>query len=301
MKVFVTGGTGYIGSAVVRHLVRSGHQVTGLVRSVERQAQVARLGARGVVGDIKSPSSYVAVAAEHEALVHIGFEYGEHAVTADRTALESLIAAARSAGAPRSVIYTSGCLVVGKAGNAPAYEDASTAQPIFNTWRPAHERVAVEAATAGVATSVIRPGWVYGGDGGLVAGYFQTAIEEGAAAHVGDGQNRLPLVHRDDLAELYRLVVEQRATGIFHGVDASRERVVDLAAAASRAAGKGGATRSIPLAEAKQAMGLFAEAMVVDQVLGSRRAQALGWKHRAPFVQIAAQAFAEWQSAHAGR
>jgi nucleoside-diphosphate-sugar epimerase len=301
MHVFVTGGTGYIGSAVVRHLLQGGHTVTGLVRSPERQAQLARLGARGVLGDIRTPASYAAVAGEHEALVHLGFEYSAEATSADRTAVETLLAAARSGRGARSFVYTSGCLVLGPAGATPAYEDGPTAQAIFNTWRPAHEQVVLAASTPALAIAVIRPGWVYGGDGGQVAGYFETALKDGASAYIGDGKNRMPLVHREDVATLYRLVLERRATGIFHAVDGATGRVVEHAAAASRAAGKDGATRSIPLDEARKTIGPFAEATVVDQVLGSRRAQALGWKPRPAFVDTAAEAFADWQSARSGR
>ncbi len=295
MRVFVIGGTGYIGSAVVRHLVRAGHAVTGLVRSPERQAQLTSLGAHAVLGNMKTPASYAAVAAEHDVAVHLGFEPGEQAARSDRSAVESLLAAASSATRPYGVIYTSGVLVLGPAGGAPAYEDASTAQAVFNTWRPEHERLVLTASSPTLATAVIRPGWVYGGQDGLAAGYFESALKDGAAAFVGDGQNRMPLVHREDVAELYRLALEQRVSGIFHGVDGGLGRVADHAAAASRAAGKHGAVRSIPLAEAKETMGPFAAAMGVDQWVGSRRAQALGWKPRRPFVESANEAFADWQ------
>jgi nucleoside-diphosphate-sugar epimerase len=299
MRVFVTGGTGYIGSAVVRHLVRSRHTVTGLARSPERRAQLHSLGAQSVLGNIETPASYAAIAAEHEAAIHLGFASGPSAAPTDRIAVETLLAAARSAPRPYAILYTSGVLVLGPAGSGPAYEEASTAQAVFNTWRPGHEALVLAASSPTLATVVIRPGWVYGGSDGLAAGYFESAVREGAAAFVGDGQNRMPLVHREDVAELYRLALEQRTTGILHGVDGGGQRVSEQAAAASRAAGKRGAVRSISLAEAKKTLGSFAEAMAVDQWVGSRRAQALGWKPRPPLVESAAEAFADWQRARA--
>jgi nucleoside-diphosphate-sugar epimerase len=295
MRIFVTGGTGYIGSAVVRHLVRAGHSVTGLVRSAERRAQLQSVGAEGVLGDLQTPGSYASVAAEHDAAVHLGFESGEQAGRTDRAALDTLLTAARASGRPYGVVYTSGVLVLGPAGPEPAYEDASTAHAVFNTWRPAHERVVLAANALSLVTAVIRPGWVYGGKGGLAAGYFESAQTEGAAAFVGDGRNRMPLVQREDIAELYRLVLEQHASGIFHGVEDEPGRVLEYATAASRAAGKQGATRGIPLSEAKRTLGTFAEAMGVDQWVGSRRAQALGWKPGGAFLETAAEAFADWQ------
>src|SRR5271165_6525780 len=220
MRIFVIGGTGYIGSAVVQQLVRAGHAVTGLVRSPAGQTQLSALGARPVLGDMKEPSSYAAVAGQHEAAIHLGFASNEPAAPLDRTVVDTLLSAARSTGKPYSLLYTSGVLVLGPARQEPADEEASTAHAVFNTWRPGHERLVLAAASPGMASAVIRPGWVYGGRGGLVGGYFESAVTEGAAALVGDGQNRMPLVHREDVAELYRRVLEQRATGIFHAVDA---------------------------------------------------------------------------------
>ncbi len=300
MHIFVIGGTGYIGSAVVQHLVRSGHAVTGLVRSAEKQAQLAALGARAVLGDMKLPSSYATEAGAHDAAIHLGFASSE-ASALDRTVVDTILGAARAAARPYGFLYTSGVLVLGPAGAKPADEEASTAQAVFNTWRPAHERLVLAAASGVVATAVVRPGWVYGGEGGLVAGYFESALAEGAAAFVGDGRNRMPQVHREDVAELYRRVLEQRAGGIFHAVDAGTGRVRDSAEAASRAAGRLGAVRSIPLPEAMRTMGPFAEAMCVDQWAVSRRAQTLGWQPRRPFIESATDAFAEWQASRGPR
>jgi len=296
MRIFVIGGTGYIGTAVVRHLVRSGHAVSGLVRSAEKQAQLTALGARGVLGDMKLPSSYAAEARAHDAAIHLGFASSEAAAALDRAVVDTLLDAARAAGRPYGVLYTSGVLVLGPAGAGPADEEASTAHAVFNTWRPAHEQLVLGAASGSVAAAIVRPGWVYGGQGGLVAGYFQSALAEGAAAFVGEGHNRMPQVHLEDVADLYRRVLEQRAGGIFHAVDAGTGSVRDSAVAASRAAGRQGAVRSIPLSEARRTLGPFAEAMCVDQWVTSRRAQSLGWQPRRPFLQGADEAFAEWQA-----
>jgi nucleoside-diphosphate-sugar epimerase len=296
MRIFVTGGTGYIGSAVVQHLVRSGHSVTGLVRTPEGRARLQSLGAEGALGNLETPASYGALAAQHDAAVHLGYASGEAAGPADRTAVQTLLAAAAQ-GKLRGVVYTSGVLVLGPAGPAAAYEDASTERATFNTFRAGHERLVLAANSKTLATAVIRPGWVYGGKGGLVADYFETALAQGAAVYVGDGQNRMPLVRRGDVAELYRLVLEQTASGVFHGVEDGAGRILDYAQAASRAAGAQGAVRSLPLAEAKKTMGPFAEAMCLDQWVGSKRAQTLGWMPRASFVESAAEAFAEWRRA----
>ncbi len=297
MRVFVTGAAGYIGSAVVKALVRAGHEVTGLVRSAEKETQLRKLRATPLRGDLKDPASYQAAAAEHDGIIHVGFEYGPEGVAADRKAVETLLAAARTGGKRKSFIYTSGVLCLGNTGDKPVDEDAPADAIPMVAWRPAHEKLTLDAATNTLATAVIRPGFVYGGAKGLIAGYFESATREGAAAFVGDGNNRMALVHRDDLAELYRLVVEKQARGMFHGVDGAAPRIADLARAASEAAGKAGATKSIPLERARQMMGPFAEALCTYQVVVTKRSAELGWKPaHARALDVTADVFAEWRA-----
>ncbi len=299
MRVLVTGASGHIGRAVVRALVQAGHQVTGLVRSADKEAGLRAIGGQPLRGDLADPASYRDAAAEHEACVHLGFEQGSEGSNIDHRAITTLLAAAPTRRAPRVVIYTSGVLVLGNTGDAPADESASTARAIpLVAWRPAHERLTLGAANDALVTAVVRPGFVYGGRQGVIAGYFESAVTEGAALYVGDGRNRMSLVHRDDLAQLYRLVVERRGQGIFHGVDGAAPRVAELARAASEAAGSGGATRSLPVEEAAKAMGPFASALCTDQVVVAGRAAELGWTpaHR-PFLEDPTEAFQEWRTA----
>lgn len=300
MYIFVTGATGYIGQAVVRELVALGHVVTGLVRSEAKAEAVRRLGAQAVVGDITDPATYRGHAAAHEALVHTAFGSGPGSVAADRTTVETLIGAAGQ-GKVRSLVYTSGIWVLGPTGDAPALEETPTSHPMpLVTWRPAHERLALEAGAPNLASAVIRPGIVYGRSGGLTGSYFESAEKEGAAAYVGDGTNRLPLIHVDDLARFYRRVVEHHARGIFHAVDGHTASLGEVARAASVAAGKGGATRSIPLAQARQTLGPFADCLALDQVVESRRNAEIGWRPEHPgFVGEAAKAYLEWKSSRA--
>jgi nucleoside-diphosphate-sugar epimerase len=298
MHVFVTGATGYIGHAVVAELAAAGHAVTGLVRSDEKAGLVRRLGARAVIGDIADPATYREHAAEHEALVHTAFDASPAAVAADRTAVETLIAATHP-GKAQALIYTSGIWVLGATGNAPVFEGAPTDHPApLVAWRPAHERLVLDAADHRLATAVIRPGIVYGGRGGLLGAYFESAEKEGAAKYVGDGRNRLPMIHVEDLARFYRRLVEHGARGIFHAVDGNAVPVAEVARAASEAAGKGGATRSIPLDEARATLGPFADALALDQLVESRRAADLGWRPEHPgFLAGAGKAYQDWKRA----
>ncbi len=132
-------------------------------------------------------------------------DYEAETVAADHAAVETLLDAARQA-REGTLVYTSGCWVLGNTGDVPADERAPTANAAeLVAWRPAHERKVLDAAGDRLATAVIRPGIVYGGRGGILAGMFESAVEGGAAEFIGDGDNRWSLVHREDLAELYRL------------------------------------------------------------------------------------------------
>lgn len=295
MKVFVTGASGYIGSAVVKELAGAGHEVTGVSRSGERDGDLARLGARPVRGALGSLSALRDVMSEHDALVHLAVDYGL-GPPADLEAIEAMLAAAGHAGRAMSVIYTSGVWVVGES-RTPASESVPLVRPAQAVaWRPAHEKRVLEAATDRLASAVIRPGIVYGGGRrGLVSPWFEEALRDGAASFVGTGDQRWAFVHVRDLAALYRLVVERRGRGVFHGVDGASPAVRDAAAAASRAAGKG-AVRAVPIEEARRKLGPVADALATDQVIVSARAGEVGWAPRhPPFTESALDAFREWR------
>jgi nucleoside-diphosphate-sugar epimerase len=293
MRVFVTGATGYVGSAVVRALVRVGHEVTGLSRSAERDGAVLALGAKPLRGKLGALGQLGSALQGHDALVHAAVDYGL-GPPADREAVDALLTAARAMGRPVVVVYTSGVWVLGEA-KAPASESAAVDKPAAAVaWRPTHERAILGAATPELATAVVRPGIVFGERRGLISPWFEQAKTTGAVQIVGDGQNRWAFVHRDDLAELYRAIVERRARGVFHGVDGAAPRVAEAAAAVSRAAGSG-AVRSRSLEDARRELGPMADALALDQVVVSARAGEVGWKPRHPSLPLdAASAFHEW-------
>ena len=218
MRVFVTGATGFIGQAVVNALLKAGHGVSGLVRSDAKASELEKTGAKAVRGDMSQPAGWLSAASEHDALIHAAVDYSSDTPAKDLACIEGLIEAAKS-GKVKSLVFTSGVWVLGRCPNG-AGEDGSTAEPFAGvTWRPAHEQRVLSAARETLHTAVIRPGLVYGGHGSLTADWFATATKDGAARVVGDGNNHVPYIHRDDLAQLFRLIVERAAGGIFHGVD----------------------------------------------------------------------------------
>jgi nucleoside-diphosphate-sugar epimerase len=291
VRIFLTGGTGYIGSAIAGALTRAGHSVTALTRSPEKERGLLQLGVSPVRGDLADPATYERIAALHDTIVHAAFEDAE----IDLIALETIIGAARTDDG-RHLVYTSGSWVLGDTHGGIAYESTPIRAPArLVSWRGEHEQLVLLAADEGVTPSVVRPGLVYGGKGGLVSGYFSSAVEEGAASYIGNGRNHLSLIYREDLAQLYRLVVERRGWGVFHGVDGVPLVVEEVARAASELAGAAGATKSIPLSQARARMGDLADALCLDQRVGTRRAGELGWKPRFPsFLEGVHAAMAEW-------
>jgi len=218
MRVFVTGATGFIGSAVVRELIDAGHQVLGLARSVASAKSLTAAGAkvhRGSLEDLESLRSGSAAAdgVIHAAFIHDFNNYGP-AAEADRRAIETL--GDVLAGSDRPLIVTSGTLLAQSQG--PLATENDTANPAFPR---KSEEAALAVAERGVRMSIVRlPPSVHGkGDHGFVPALINIAREKGGSAYIGDGLNRWPAVHRFDAAHLYRLVLEKGTAGAsYHGV-----------------------------------------------------------------------------------
>jgi len=150
--------------------------------------------------------------------------------------------------------------------------------PALVAWRPAHEAAVLDGAQrAGARGIVIRPGIVYGGAQGAVGEMLQSAAN-GLIRVVGDGSNRWPCIYDRDLADLYvRLAMHSDAEGVFHATDHADERVEDIVEAIARHARTPPDVRHVPLPEARQKLGAYADALALDQVVRSPRARALGW------------------------
>jgi nucleoside-diphosphate-sugar epimerase len=274
MRIFLTGGTGYIGAAVLDALVRGGHRVDVLVRNSERAEEVTARGAQPVLGDLSRPASYAGAAAAADGAIHAAVEYSTRRPQIDAMAIDTLLSETDTR--PRFVIYTSGVWVLGNQFS-PADESAVLSPPPVVQWRPAHEQRVLNAATSALRTVVIRPGIVYGGFRGLVSDLFKDAAN-GLVRVIGTGDNHWPLVYDRDLGELYsRVAANASASGIYHANDEGDERLNDLVDAIVEQVAVRPSVRRVPLAEARQKIGPLADALVLDQIVRSPRARQLGW------------------------
>lgn len=276
MRIFLTGGTGYIGAAVLDAFVRAGHQVDALVRNSVKAAQVQARGGQPILGDLSEAASYADAAAAADGIVHTALEESPRKSEVDAKVIETLLASAAASKSVRFLIYTSGVWVIG-AAPSPADETAPLNPAEISAWRVAHERRVLAAGTDRLRTAVIRPGIVYGGSRGIIADVLKDAANS-LIRVVGSGKNRWPLVYNRDLADLYvRVAVTPDAAGVFHANDEGDEEVNEIVAAISEQAPTKPSVRHVPLAEARKKMGPYADALALDQVVRSPRARALGW------------------------
>jgi nucleoside-diphosphate-sugar epimerase len=279
MRVFVTGATGWVGSAVVQELIGSGHRVLGLARSDASAAALAA-GAEVHRGSITDLDSLTRGAASADAVIHCAFNHDFSRFQENCVEDERAIAAmgAALAGSQRPLLVTSGMALI--APGRLADEDDST-QPDFPR---ASERAALALAAAGLHAGAVRlPPSVHGlGDHGFVPRLIQIAREKGVAAYVGEGLNRWSGVHRLDAARVYRLALEQGVgRRVYHAVGDEGAPFKDIAAVIGRRLGV--PTASLTAEEAQGHFGWMAPFAGMDMAASAAKTRAvLGWSPVGP-------------------
>jgi nucleoside-diphosphate-sugar epimerase len=313
MRVFVTGATGFIGSAVVRELIGAGHTVTGLARSAKAAQTLIATGAKPHLGALDDPDSLRRAASAADGVIHLAFIHGLSGMTtleklrvvaggrpggivgrfmsvagnAERLAIDALGAALQGSGRPLLVTFGT----IGLAHDGPQAASPATEADAPDPLSPGAGRAVLEEAVQGWAERGVRamairlPPSVHGeGDKGLVPQLIGIARKKGVSAYAGDGQNRWPAVHRLDAATLFRLALENGVPGArYHGVAEEGIKFRDIAALIGQrlkcpVAGK-------PLGQATAHFGWLGRFVATDNPTTSQRTrEQLGWQPAQPML-----------------
>ena len=223
MRVFVTGASGWIGSALVPELIGAGHEVTGLARSDASAAALTEAGARVHRGDLDDPGGLRGAAAASDGVIHLAFSVDmvrsgdfQGAADADRRAVGAMGEALTGSDRPLVIASATVVLAPGRAGteqDAAGLDPAAAGGP--GALHAASEEVALSLASLGVRSSVVRLATTCHGDGdhGFLAALVGIARDKGVSGFIGDGSQRWTAVHRLDAAHLFRLALEKAPAG----------------------------------------------------------------------------------------
>ena len=283
MYVFVTGASGFVGSAIVKELLTAGHEVLGLVRSTANAEKLKLMGAQVLLGNINDLAVITQGAKQCDATIHTAFNHDfsqyKASCEADRIVINALGDALIDTKKP--LVITSGVALLSY-GRTVNEDDVLPAGADLVP-RAASEEAAAEVGAKGVNVYVVRlPPSVHGdGDHGFVPMVIDMARDKGASAYVADGKNRWPAVHRLDAAVLYRLIVEKQPTlKVFHAVAETGIPFMEIATAVGR--GLNLPVVSKTSAEAVEHFGWLLHFATIDCPASSEKTRnALNWEPKA--------------------
>ncbi len=284
MNIFLTGGSGWIGSATLAQLRQEGHAVTALARSDDSARKVAAAGAEPLLGSLADTDLLARAAADSDAVVHLGFHHDfsdmAGAGRLERAAMEAFGTALAGTGKP--LLFASGTAMMPAAGRLLLESDAAPGGP--DAPRGGAEELGIGLAAKGVRSVAMRfAPTVHGeGDYGFVAVLAQVARSRGVSGYIGTGENRWPAVHRSDIATLIGLALEGAPAGsVLHGVAEEGIATADIAEAIGAAVGV--PTVSVDPAAAGEHFGWLSAFYAMDLGASNAATRALlGWEPTGP-------------------
>jgi nucleoside-diphosphate-sugar epimerase len=283
MKILVLGGSGFIGSAVTEELLAAGHGVVALARSQDSAARLKDLGCETLLGDIRSPQAWLSELGKSDtvldAIVHMASDFEPDMAEVEKGLLDALLDfLAHFPLIKTRFLITGGCWDYGDRGDEAIVEDSPFDPPADFAWMvTSRERLIAAKHVTGL---ILHPAMVYDGEGSVLAGFFADTRAGRPIRLVGKEGVRWPVVHRRDLAQLYRLVLEKGESGCdYHG---AAEAALPVTAIAEAIAGRFGISppfERIPLADFLAEKGSWAAGYAFDQIMPARLAkECLGWK-----------------------
>jgi nucleoside-diphosphate-sugar epimerase len=277
MKALILGGTGSIGAAVLGCLLDRGHEVMALGRSQASIDALRNAGATPVAGDICTPESWVHVVNAVDCVIHAAAVWDDDMGAVDRHLVDTLLSAMQQSPEPRRFIYTGGCWQYGETGDAVATEDTPFDSIASFAWANTPIRRVLEAED--VCGMVIHPAMVYERDGGVFSGMVADAKRLLYVRVIGGEHVRWPLVHKDDLALAYALMMEKGKQGDTYNistVDGLSVGTIARAIAKRFNADPDPVFRTVASAQAE--FGSWAEGYALDQQMSGEKARTdLGW------------------------
>ncbi len=276
MRVFILGGTGCIGAAIVAQLHQRGHQITGLCRSHAAADRLRQLGARPLQGDLTAPQDWAAQALDHDAIIHAAIDFDSDMGAVDVQVVDALLTAPPT-GQTR-MLYTGGCWLYGATGDHLATE-ADPFHPIdLFAWMLPHADRLLQAPH--LSTAILHPALVYHAQGGAFDRFLTVAARDQPIPIWGDPATRWPLIDRRDLARAYAALLEApELTGHFNATGQTGVPVGDIARACAQVKGSNHAPICVPRETVLADHGAWGEGPMLDQQMShAKLTRATGWQ-----------------------
>ena len=280
MKIFVLGGTGSIGSAVVQTLLERNHQVFALGRTSAARKSLEQAGATPVKGDLENPADWIDVCNNVDGIVHAAAVWGDQMGSIDSLVVEAILSQLQSDDTTKTFVYTGGCWLYGETGDSVATENSPFKPLASFAWSiPTIQSVLTATHVKGI---VIHPAMVYDRNGGVFDHIFADAKNLGYVRVVHGENVRWPLIHRMDLAQLYALLLEQGERGDVY--NAVTNHGVTIGSITRAIASRLGIEKDPVIVETQAAIGeiaSYAEGYALDQQMSGEKARSkLGWQPR---------------------